>query len=82
MCLGVIWRLLENPAYRIAPVGVTFDGRDLFAPAAARRGGAGVDPVEFGTAISDPVILRWPEPQLRDETVEGGIVVRIQGGGR
>ena len=71
---GVTWRLLENPAYRIAPVGVTFDGRDLFAPVAAHLA-AGADPEAFGPVIDDPVSLRWPEPQLRDDTIEGEILI-------
>jgi S-adenosylmethionine hydrolase len=70
----VTWRILENPAYRIAPVGVTFDGRDLFAPAAAHLA-AGVDPEEFGTVIDDPVTSRWPQPQIGDGTIEGEILI-------
>jgi S-adenosylmethionine hydrolase len=39
----------------------TFHGRDLFAPAAARLAqGAGID--ALGEPVTDPVILRTPEP--------------------
>ncbi len=65
---------LENLSYRIAPVGVTFDGRDLFAPAAAHLA-AGTDPAAFGPLIDDPVELPWPEPQKQGERLEGEILV-------
>ena len=47
------WRQLQNPAYRIAPTGVTFDGRDLVAPVAAHMA-AGADPATFGPVITTP----------------------------
>ncbi len=71
---GLVWRALENPAYRIAPLGVTFDGRDLFAPVAAHLA-AGVDPAMFGPEITNPVILRWPQPQRGDDTIEGEVLI-------
>lgn len=64
----------ENQAYRIASVGVTFDGRDLFAPAAAHLA-AGADPASFGPLISDPVELSWPEPRRAGKRLEGQILV-------
>jgi S-adenosylmethionine hydrolase len=73
------WYQLENPSYRIAPFGLTFDGRDLFAPAAAYLA-AGADPATFGPAISDRVILRWPQPRVVDEAIEGEILVVDQFG--
>jgi S-adenosylmethionine hydrolase len=66
--------VLENQAYRIAPAGVTFDGRDLFAPAAAHLA-AGADPAAFGPMIDDPVELPWPEPQKHRERLEGEILI-------
>lgn len=71
---GVVWRTLENPSYRISPFGVTFDGRDLFAPAAAYLA-VGADPASFGPVIEDPVILRWPQPQRGDDTIEGEVLI-------
>lgn len=47
--------LLENQAYRLAPVSRTFHGRDVFAPAAAHLA-RGVALVAFGPAL-DPVSL-------------------------
>lgn len=65
---------LENQAYRIASVGVTFDGRDLFAPAAAHLA-AGADPASFGPPVDDPVELPWPEPHRARDRLEGQILV-------
>lgn len=68
------YQALENPAYRIATVGVTFAGRDVFAPAAAHLA-AGADPAAFGPAITDPVPLAWPEPRVKGMRIEGEILV-------
>jgi len=68
------WISIENPAYRIATVGVTFDGRDLFAPTAAYLAN-GVDPGEFGPDISDPVALPWPEPEIGADRIIGEVLV-------
>jgi len=75
----ITWRSIENPFYRIAASGVTFDGRDLFAPLAAHLA-AGVDPESVGPVISDPVILRWPQPQISVDAIEGEIVIVDQFG--
>jgi S-adenosylmethionine hydrolase len=68
------WIALENPSYRIAKVGVTFDGRDLFAPTAAYLA-RGVDPADLGPEIDDPIQLPWPGPRLSRELIEGEILV-------
>jgi S-adenosylmethionine hydrolase len=47
--------VLDNEEYRLPAPGPTFDGRDVFAPAAAHLC-AGVAPAELGTPI-DPVQL-------------------------
>jgi S-adenosylmethionine hydrolase len=47
--------ILDNPQYRLPAVGRTFDGRDVFAPAAAHLC-LGVPMGELGTAI-DPIQL-------------------------
>ncbi len=46
---------LANPDYQLPRIGSTFDGRDVFAPAAAHLA-MGVDLAEFGNAI-DPASL-------------------------
>lgn len=68
------WIALENPAYRIAKVGVTFDGRDLFAPTAAYLA-RGVDPADIGPEIQDPSNLPRPEAAPGPESIEGEILV-------
>ncbi|GAB4323410.1 MAG: SAM-dependent chlorinase/fluorinase [Candidatus Zixiibacteriota bacterium] len=65
---------LENPSYRIARVGVTFDGRDLFAPAAAYLA-SGADPASFGSEVNDPMELEWPDPVRGADTISGEILV-------
>jgi S-adenosylmethionine hydrolase len=47
---------LTNPAYHLPSPGATFDGRDVFAPAAAHLC-AGVDLVELGDVV-DPLTLQ------------------------
>lgn len=71
---GRRWIALENPSYQIARIGVTFDGRDLFAPAAAHLA-LGVDPESFGPEIDDPVELDWPMPGRTANTITGEIIV-------
>jgi S-adenosylmethionine hydrolase len=54
----------------------TFHGRDVFAPAAARLAhGADVD--ALGDAVSDPVILRTPEPHRAPDGTLAGVVIAI-----
>ena len=52
---------IENTSYRLGPPGLTFDGRDLFAPVAAHLAN-GVEPSQIGTEITAIVDLSWPEP--------------------
>jgi S-adenosyl-L-methionine hydrolase (adenosine-forming) len=67
-------RALENPSYRIARLGLTFDGRDLFAPVAAHLA-LGADPATVGAEIGDPVMLPWPETTHHGDRIEGVIIV-------
>ncbi len=81
---GVLWPLAEalgfRRAVRLAPVsglgaaraGTTFDGRDLFAPAAAALA-AGRRITALGPPQS-PEVLRLPTPTLRPDTATGEIV--------
>jgi S-adenosylmethionine hydrolase len=67
--------LLQNPAFRLSTDARTFDGRDVFAPAAAHLA-RGVPLSEFGSAI-DPAELVWlPAPRLvvRDGAIETEIL--------
>src|SRR6185436_3140292 len=59
--LAVEVRTIENKQYRLDAEGATFDGRDLFAPAAAwlSRGQA---PGTYGPLIRDHVTLALAEP--------------------
>src|SRR5690606_7483816 len=65
---------LTNADYQLATPGATFDGRDIFGPAAAHLA-AGVDLADFGPAI-DPATLRpalVPVTRLEDE----GLVAEV-----
>ncbi len=55
--------------------GSTFDGRDVFAPAAAWLS-KGVKAEEFGPGIKDPVLLKVPAPLFKEGHIEG-IVVHV-----
>ena len=80
---GVLWPLAERLGYRAAyridarrlrhrRVGRTFDGRDLFAPAAARIA-QGALPSSVGHRWR-PVRLRLPSAEVRKGTVAGEIL--------
>ncbi len=65
---------LSNEAYMRQPTSATFHGRDIFAPAAARLSG-GLDPAEFGPALTELTVL----PPFRaargaDGTMAGHVV--------
>jgi S-adenosylmethionine hydrolase len=71
--LSVEVRQLENRQYRLDSEGSTFDGRDVFAPAAAwlTRGQA---PGSFGRLVRDYVKLPAQEPGWQDQMYIGRIV--------
>jgi S-adenosylmethionine hydrolase len=54
-------------------LSATFEGRDVFAPAAARIA-TGVDPERLGTPLTDPVTLSVPEPERRGNRLLGRVV--------
>lgn len=65
---------IENTPYRIGLPGLTFDGRDLFAPVAAHLAN-GVEPTEIGQEVAAVVELSWPEPVVRGGRIEGEILL-------
>ena len=67
-----IWQI-DNKQYRLATAGSTFDGRDVFAPAAAWLT-RGVPPAFMGPAIHDPVRSSPAIPVRHDELLIGKIV--------
>jgi len=73
--LSVEVRAIENKQYRLDAEGATFDGRDLFAPAAAwlTRGQA---PGTYGPLVRDYVTLPISEPSW-SETKLGGRIVHV-----
>ena len=66
-------RQIENKQYRLDSEGTTFDGRDLFAPAAAWLT-KGQPPGSFGRLIQDYVRLPIPEPSVEGGVLTGRIV--------
>lgn len=70
--LSVEVRQIENRQYRLDSEGTTFDGRDLFAPAAAwlTRGQA---PGTYGRLVRDAVKLPIPEPSRQGTFFVGRI---------
>ena len=61
---------LNNPAHRLHAAGATFDGRDVFAPAAAALCN-GVDLLELGDTVDADLLFPGvvPLPQVDDTTV-------------
>jgi S-adenosylmethionine hydrolase len=67
-----VWQI-NNPQYRLETVGSTFDGRDVFAPAAAWLS-KGVPPSFFGPAVRDPIRRSVAVPVLHDDFLIGRII--------
>lgn len=55
------------------PSGATFDGRDVFAPAAAWRT-LGRELSEFGPSVDNPVLLTLPVAELRGDRIAGEVI--------
>ncbi|HYM37886.1 MAG TPA: SAM-dependent chlorinase/fluorinase, partial [Nitrospiraceae bacterium] len=70
---GIEVRQIENKQYRLDSEGTTFDGRDLFAPAAAWLT-KGQQPGSYGKLIQDYVRLPLAEPAWRGSSLCGTIV--------
>jgi hypothetical protein len=70
---GVQVRQIENKQYRLESEGTTFDGRDLFAPAAAWLT-RGQPPGSYGTLIRDYVRLPIVEPEWQGGVLVGRVV--------
>lgn len=66
-------RVIENKQYRLDAEGTTFDGRDLFAPAAAWLT-KGQVPGSYGRLIRDAVTLPKDEPKMDGDKLVGKVV--------
>ena len=66
---------ITNEDFLLTPVSQTFQGRDVFAPAAAHIAG-GVDPSELGSPIKseDLVTLEVPEAWTHDDHLHGEVL--------
>jgi S-adenosyl-L-methionine hydrolase (adenosine-forming) len=67
-----VWQI-SNPQYRLETAGSTFDGRDVFAPAAAWLS-KGVPPSFFGPAVHDPIRRAVATPIAHEDVLIGKIV--------
>ncbi|OQW33645.1 MAG: hypothetical protein A4E19_03545 [Nitrospira sp. SG-bin1] len=67
-----VWQI-NSPQYRLETVGSTFDGRDVFAPAAAWLS-KGVPPSFFGPAVHDPIRRSVAIPVWHEDLLIGKIV--------
>ena len=65
---------ITDSAFLLPEVSATFHGRDVFAPVAAHLA-KGIPPARLGTAVSDYVLLDWPQPvAVKAGTAEGQIL--------
>ncbi|MDY6971046.1 MAG: SAM-dependent chlorinase/fluorinase [Thermodesulfobacteriota bacterium] len=64
---------LTKREYFLPNVSNTFHGRDIFAPVAAHVS-RGVDPLEMGATINDPVVLRLAGPQQEKDRLTGRVI--------
>lgn len=65
---------IENPCYTLNPLGSTFHGRDIFAPAAAHIS-LGVDLSLMGSAVESPVEIDIEKPVSFGGAETGGVVI-------
>ncbi|HMS85547.1 MAG TPA: SAM-dependent chlorinase/fluorinase [Nitrospira sp.] len=66
-----VWQI-SNPQYRLETAGSTFDGRDVFAPAAAWLS-KGIPPPFFGPAVHDPIRRSVAMPVWHEDVLIGKI---------
>ena len=66
-----VWQI-NNPQYRLETAGSTFDGRDVFAPAAAWLS-KGVPPSFFGPTVDDPIQRSVAIPVWHEDVLIGKI---------
>ncbi len=71
--VGVEVRQIDNKQYRLDSEGATFDGRDLFAPAAAWLT-RGQQPGSYGRLVLNYARLPIPEPSVDAKVLTGQIV--------
>ena len=64
---------LTNPRFMMPRVSPTFQGRDVFAPAAAYAD-KGFKPSEFGEEISDAVTLDFARVKRKDDSLIGEVL--------
>jgi S-adenosylmethionine hydrolase len=67
-----VWHI-SSPQYRLETVGSTFDGRDVFAPAAAWLS-KGIPPAFFGPTVQDPIRRSVSIPVWHEDVLMGKIV--------
>lgn len=67
-----VWQI-QNRQYCLEKTGATFDGRDVFAPAAAWLS-KGVPPAFFGPVVHDPVRRSEAMPVWHEDVLIGKIV--------
>jgi S-adenosylmethionine hydrolase len=70
---------LTNPKFMQSRISNTFHGRDIFAPVAAHLD-KGIQPIEFGPEITDPINPEFTEVKRRNNSLMG-IVMHIDGFG-
>lgn len=64
---------LTAAVYRLPRVSRTFQGRDVFAPAAAHLA-LGAPLERFGPPVTDPVLVPWPSAHRQGDAIVGEIV--------
>ena len=64
---------ITNKKYTLANVSNTFHGRDVFAPCAGWIA-SGIAHSKMGPRVLKPVLIDFPQPQLKGTTLKGEIV--------
>jgi S-adenosylmethionine hydrolase len=64
---------ISNPKYLLRRINNTFHGRDIFAPVSAYIS-KGVAIENFGEEIEYQYLLNFPNPIIKEKTIEGEII--------
>lgn len=73
-CSGAKIFQIAEERFLLRKESPTFQGRDIFAPAAAWLS-RGKKPEAFGPPVTDPVVLSFPEPIIEGDSITGEVAV-------
>jgi len=68
------WRSIEHTGIMDGEQSLTFHGRDVFGPIAARLACGKLSPNDVGPIIHDPVMIPWPKSMIGEGEASGEVI--------